>query len=195
MSINLVIDFEISEGLAALYAESSTDEFIGNKEGKLTVAEAFAKLQVYAATKTYGAFERMGFMKIYKNDVLVGFSMPREIKEREHKVFLLEEEEGWYRIGTVYIAKVFRGQGIMRDTIHEFKKIYPNLLWTCNEKNRASMHSAIAGGLVHSHNIYVGEDKYWEHQPFEGMIRTDLVFKSKLSSQHSTESKHATINS
>lgn len=180
MSINLVIDFEISEGLAALYAESSTDEFIGNKEGELTVAEAFAKLQVYAATKTYGAFERIGFMKIYKDDVLVGFSMPREIKEREHKVFKLPEGVQWHRIGTVYIGKQYRKQGIMRNVIKTFLTMYPNLVWTCNEKNRASMYSAAAGGLHHSHTIYVGEDKYWEHQPFEGMIRTDLVFKSVL---------------
>lgn len=195
MVLQLVIDFDIPKDLADIYAESSTCTYVGNKDGELSVAEAQLKLEQYAATKTYGAFERLGIMKIYVDAVLVGFSMPRVIKVKEHKVFMLEEEEVWYRIGTVYIAKAFRGQGIMRDTIREFKKIYPNLLWTCNEKNRASMYSAAAGGLVHSHNIYVGEDKYWEHQPFEGMIRTDLVFKSKLSNQHSTESKHATINS
>ena len=180
MTVRLVIDFVIPEGLAELYAESSTCEFVGNKEGELTVAEAYAKLQLYAATKTYGAFERVGFMKIYKDGILVGFSMPREIKEKENKVFLLEEGSQWYRIGTVFVGRKHRNNGVMRDTIIEFARIFPNVLWTCNELNIPSRNSALSGRLHFSHKVYVGEERYWEHKPFEGVIRTDLVFKSVL---------------
>ena len=180
MTIELVIDFNIPEGLAELYAESSDCEYVGNKDGVLSVEEAATNLMRYAETKKYGAFERLGIMKIYKDDVLVGFSMPRDIKEKEHKVFLLPEDTQWYRIGTVYIGKAYRGKGIMSGAILKFKEMYPNLLWTCNETNTGSHKSALAGGLTLSHKVYVGKERYWEHQPFDGMIRTDLVFKSEV---------------
>lgn len=180
MCVELVIDFTIPEGLSELYAESSDCQYVGSNDGAMDAETALTNLERYATTKKYGAFERIGIMKIYKDGVLVGFSLPRDIKEKEHKVFLLPENTQWYRIGTVYIGKAYRGRGIMRDAIKKFKELYPNLLWTCNETNIGSRMSALSGGLIMSHHIYVGENKYWEHKPFDGMIRTDLVFKSEV---------------
>lgn len=188
MTLRLIIDFEIPDRLVGLYAESSTCAYVGNKEGELSIEQAAANLQRYAETKTYGAFERIGFMKIYKGDTLVGFSMPREIKAKENAVFLLEEGSQWYRIGTVYIAKQYRRQGIMRETIKEFVKLYPNVLWTCNATNTASYNSALSGGLEYSHSVYVGENRYWEHQEHDNVIRVDCVFKSCLPNQQAIAS-------
>lgn len=180
MNLTLLIDWSIPTGLAEIYSESSDCEFVGNKEGALTVEEAYASLQKYVNTKTYGNFERLGIMKIFHNSVLVGFSMPRELKDKECNVFKLVEGITYYRIGTVYIAKAHRGKGIMSNVIKEFVKKYTNVIWTHNEQNILSRKAALSGGLKYSHDIYVGDNRTWTFSPNPNQIRVDIVYKSEV---------------
>lgn len=180
MSLSLLIDWSTPNDLAEIYAESTDCEFVGNKDGVLTVEEATANLQRYASTKKYGNFERLGIMKIFHEGELVGFSMPRKIEAKENKIFKLEEDSTYHRIGTVYIAKAHRGKGIMTKAIKEFIKQYGNVLWVHNELNVASGKAAMAGGLKYSHSIHVAENREWTFNPNPNQIRVDKVYKSEV---------------
>lgn len=172
------IDFNICPRLIKLYADSSNDMFVGEKDGPYDIVKAEEMLNKYAATKMYGNHHRDGFMKIFYGPVLVGFSFPRVIHPKEHKAFKLEEGVTYHRIGTVYIDKQYRGKGIMAETIKEFRKQFPNVVWVCNTLNSASKATALKGGLKFSHKLYVKDTENWAFEPFEGMVSVTEIYSS-----------------
>lgn len=180
VKVSLVIDFEIPEGLAEIYLESQSCPYVGDKEGPRDLQGANADLERYVNTNQYGNRPILGIMKIYHYGILVGFSFPRAIMEKEYKVFKLNGDKPFYRIGTIYISKAFRGLGIVKETIRQFKEIYPNMLWTCNSLNTASEATALSGGLEFSHHIYVRPERKWEFHPVEDQVRIDNVYKTEV---------------
>lgn len=180
VKVSLVIDFEIPEELPEIYLESQSCQFVGDKDGPVDLPGAMADLERYVRTSMFGNRPILGVMKIYYDDVLVGFSFPRVILEQEYKVFKLKGAKEYYRIGTIYIAKEYRGHGIVKETIRQFRQAYPNMLWTCNSLNTASEATALSGGLKFSHNIYVRPEKKWEFHPVEDQVRIDKVYKTEV---------------
>ena len=170
------IDFGICPRLIKLYADSTNDMFVGEKDGPYDLAKAEQMLNKYATTKVYGGHPRDGFMKIFYGPVLVGFSIPRVIQPKEHKALKLDPKLTYYRVGTVYIDKVYRGKGIMAEVIKEFRKLYPNVVWACNTLNKASKSAAMKGGLKFSHKLYVKDTENWSFEPFEEMVRITEIY-------------------
>lgn len=178
MSIRLAIDFEITPELVKLYAASTHCPFVGEKDGPYCETRAGFELERIAKHKKYGSFERLGIMKIFWDDVLVGFSLPRMIAEREHNVFKLPENCTYYRVGTVYIDQEHRGKGIMAMAIKQFVSMYPNVVWTCDGKNISSQKSALRGGLKFSHLIYFKSREEWSFEPMEDCVRVSHVYSN-----------------
>lgn len=176
--IKLAIDFEITPELVKLYAESTHCPFVGEKDGPYCEIRAKFELEKIARSKMYGKFERLGIMKIFWEDELVGFSLPREMVEREHPIFKLPEGLKYHRIGTVYVGKGHRGKGIMMHTILMFKTMYPNLVWTCDDANISSQKSAVRGGLKFSHLIYFKSREEWSFEPLEDCNRISHVYSN-----------------
>ena len=180
MSLVLLIYWSIPNGLAEIYAESNSCVFVGKKDKVIDRTEALVILQSCAATKEYDGFERLGIMKIFHENVLVGFSMPRKIEAKEELKFKLKEDDTYHRIGPVYITKAHRGKGVMSETIREFQNIVGKMIWTCNELNDVSAKAALSGGLKYSHHIYVTENRQYLFNPFPNQVRVDLVYKSEV---------------
>ena len=172
------IDFGICPRLIKLYADSTNDMFVGEKDGPYDLAKAEEMLKKYAATKTYGNHLRDGFMKIFYGPVLVGFSIPRVIHPKEHKALKLDDSLTYYRVGTVYIDPKYRGKGIMADVIKEFRKSRTNVVWACNELNTASKKAALNGGLKFSHKLYVKDTENWAFEPFEEMVWVREIYST-----------------
>lgn len=177
-NIRLAIDFEITPELVKLYAESTHCPFVGEKDGPYCEIRAGFELEKIARSKKYANFERLGIMKIYQGDTLVGFSLPRVILEREHAIFKLPPDCTYYRVGTVYISHEYRGQGIMFFAIKQFVSMYSNVVWTCDNKNIASQKSAVRGGLKFSHLIYFRSRDDWSFEPIEDYARLSHVYSN-----------------
>lgn len=174
------IDFGICPRLVELYADSTHDMFVGEKDGPYDLAKAEEMLKKYAETKTYGNHLRDGFMKIFYGPVLVGFAIPRVIHPKEHKALKLDDNLTYYRVGTVYIDRAYRRKGIMSEVIKEFRKLHPNIVWACNEHNKASKAAALKGGLKFSHKLYVKDTENWAFEPFEGQVRVTEIYTTPL---------------
>ena len=172
------IDFAICPRLVQLYADSTHDMFVGEKDGPYDLVKAEEMLKKYASTKMYGNHHRDGFMKIFYGSVLVGWAIPRVIHPKEHKALKLDDNLTYHRVGTVYIDPKFRGKGIMADVIKEFRKLHHNVVWACNELNKASKKAALNGGLKFSHKLYVKDTENWAFEPFEEMVRVTEIYST-----------------
>ena len=175
--IRIQMDFEVTEQLVELYRRSTHDPFIGY-ENPLSLTEAAEKMHQYSTTKRYGQFERLAIMKIWKDDVLVGFSLPRKIAEREYRGFKIEGTLlDWYRIGTIYVDEQYRGQGITSEVVRLFKIQYPNLIWQCEQENINSCKAAEKAGFKLSHHVYFKNKNQWSFEPDEDFPYGYHIFK------------------
>mgnify|MGYP001761695790 CR=1 FL=1 len=177
-NVRIVIDFEITPELVGIYSRSTHCTFVGEKDGPYCLSRSAQELQRIATTKMYGNNERLGIMKIYHQDQLVGFALPRVLQVKEHKVFKLDEDQTYHRVGTVFIDHPHRGKGIIGQAIKLFKAIYPNLIWTCDEKNTSSQKAAVKGDLKFSHLIYFKSKTEWSFEPMLDHVRVSHVYVS-----------------
>ena len=152
LDVSIKIDWEIPPDLIGVYSRSSSDPFVGEKDGPYDFGKAHNELLRYADTKKYGKYERLGIMKIYFKDIVIGFAFPRILHSHEYHNYTLFEDnrEGakeWYRLGTCYLDESFRGHGIMQQAIAKFRELYPNVVWSCLESNLSSRKTATLAGL------------------------------------------------
>ena len=162
--IKLQMDFEIPEDLIGVYQRSSTDLFIGY-DAPLSMTEAKKALERYQRTKLFGGVERLCIMKIYKGETLIGFSLPRIVKESEYKGMKIESGTDWYRLGTIFIDKPYRGKGVITEVVKLFQEIYPNICWQCEIANKVSFNSAIKAGFKFSHYLWFNnEGSQWSFE-------------------------------
>ncbi len=175
--IKIQMDFEISPELVELYRQSTHSAFIGY-DTPLTLAEAAEKIHQYASTKHYGKFERIAIMKIWQGDVLVGFSLPRLILQREYEGFKIEDTgQDWYRTGTIYVTDSYRGKGIVAKAVHLLRQQYPNLIWGCKDENLSSKRAAEKAGFKYSHHVYFKADKQWSFSEEDDSLYGYVIFK------------------
>ncbi len=178
MHINIQLDFEIPKELISLYQQASHDKFIGY-ENPITDEEAEKHLTRYSLTRTYGRMERLGILKIWLDNKLIGFSFPRVIQSTEYRGFKLEETKlDWHRLGTIYIDEAVRGKGITSKVYELFKQDYPNLIWVCEDENQSSKRAALRAGFKHSHYIYFKDSATWSFDKDEEFVYAHAVFKS-----------------
>lgn len=174
--VEIVIDDTISKDLIDLYRESSTDEFVGDGNDNLTDKEIREILEIYKST-TVGRLIRLGIMKIYFLGNIVGFSIPRPMAKREYPAHKITGGN-WFRVGTVYIKKKYRGMGIMKEALRLFIDRFKNVMWSCNSENIASEKTALSVGMKYSHSIYLGENGKWDIKPFKDVRIIIKIFKT-----------------
>lgn len=158
--INILIDDSISDELCQLYLDSRQDEFIGDKTTP-SLEEIRTKLSRFISTAE-GEIERLGILKVFKDDVLIGWSLPRKLLAKEGSYFDVDSANvAYYRLGTNYLKPEHRGQGYMTDVLKWFKAHYVNIVWECSPDNKPSGTVAIKAGLYFTHTVYVlGEGKF-----------------------------------
>lgn len=165
--LHLQLDFEIPSALIDVYSVSTESEFLGY-DTPLNREQAKKKLEEYASTKMYGGSERLAIMKIWKGDVLVGYSFPRKVKESERNGFKIPMDEvQWYRLGTIFVLPEYRGSRITTKVVEKFHSMYENLVWQCEEENTASFKSASLAGFNYSHHIYFEGENEWSFEKSE----------------------------
>ena len=174
--VKIVIDDTIPKDLIPLYRESIDDEFVGNGGMEMTDKEIKEELEIYKST-TVDRLVRLGIMKIYFLGNLVGFSIPRPMAEREYPAHKITGGK-WYRVGTVFISKKYRGLGIMKEALRLFIDRYKNVMWSCNSENIASEKTALSVGMEYSHSIYLGLNGKWDIKPFHGVKLIIKIFKT-----------------
>lgn len=174
--VEIQMDFSIPHRLIEIYRKSTEETILGYDE-PLSWEEAEAKLSQYASTRMYGKFERTSILKIWYGDVLVGYSFPRAIEQREYRGLKIDEDDTrqWNRLGSIYIHPQYRGRGIIQEVIRQFGVKYPNLIWQCKSHNEASFKSAQKAGFVYSHSLYFLTDSTWSFEKDE----TQTVFEYK----------------
>lgn len=163
--ITIKIDFNFDDDFVELFHKATLHEFTIVENGNLTLETARDVLIKTQRTKSFQGHERLGFLKIFKDGVLVGLSMPRVIAKREHKVWNLPNDKTYYRMGMIYIDEKYRGQGIAKKAAFEFQKDYNNILWTIDPANVASKKVAKAIGLKHHTTLFL-KGKSWRHEPW-----------------------------
>lgn len=173
------VDFNICPRLIKLYADSTHDMFVGERDGPYDMEVAEAMLHKYATARKYGSFERDGFLKIMYDGQLVGFSIPRAIVKKEHKAMKLDMDTDYHRLGTVYIDPEYRGMGIMCQVIKAFIEERRNVVWACNTLNSASRNVALSAGLKFSHYLYLKDKDNWSFEPFEDQVRVTEIYSIK----------------
>lgn len=163
--ITIKIDFNFDDDFVELFHKASLNEFTIVNDGKLTLETARDVLVKCQETKKFQDHERLGFLKIYRNGILVGLSMPRVITKREHKVWNLPNDKTYYRMGMIFIDEQYRGQGIAKEAALLFKKDHDNILWTIDPENKSSKKVATFIGLRHHTTLFL-KGKAWKHEPW-----------------------------
>lgn len=163
--ITIKIDFNFDDEFVKLFFEASKNEFTIVDEGQLTLEQVRDKLTECQRTNTFQDHSRLGFLKIYKDDTLVGLSVPRVITKKEHKVWCLPDDKTYYRMGMIFINEDYRGQGIAKEAAYQFKREYKNLLWTIDPSNTPSKKVATSIGLSHNATLYL-RGRAWRHEPW-----------------------------
>lgn len=167
-NLKIVIDFSINDDLINLIQEASTCPYagIGDGTGDFDFKQAKRLLEKVVATGKFAKHTRLGILKMYRDDVLVGFSFPRQVDLREYEKFKLSVLKDYYRTGTIYVGKAYRGQGIAKAVVQEFKQHYKHVLWTCRDCNVTSQATALSVGLRFSHHLYFDAQGEWSfHHP------------------------------
>lgn len=177
--IDIQINWDVTPELIELYSESTTDPFVGEKDGPYGYDRAKVELEKIVDSGRYAKYDRLGIMKIFCGETLIWFSFPREVLQKEHEWFKLNEINVYYRVGTVYINPEYRGKGYMTETIALFRKEYGHVMWTCDINNRASKSVAEKAGLKMTHNLYFNAEKEWFFEEPVNCVRTSLVFSSE----------------
>ncbi len=175
--IKIEIDFKITKRLIELFAESTACKFVGDPNNLRGEDWAREELERVADTKMWHGFQRLGIMKIYYGDELAGWAMPRIITPAEYdKLMLPPEVSDIHRIGTIYITPEHRGKGIARTAMQLYTHMRPHQVWLADPDNFGSQHTALSSGLKRTGQIYIGEDKSWKHEPFEGHISSRIIY-------------------
>ena len=156
-NIRIQLDFEVTPELVKLYRDSTESPFLGYKT-PLALDEAQEKMTGYSLSQRYGNFERLGIMKIFLDDKLIGFSFPRQILPKEFSKYKIPGSVDWYRLGTIFIDSAYRGKGVIEEVVKLFRESYPNLIWQCNAENVASCKAAVKSGFYLSHQYYMDEE-------------------------------------
>lgn len=175
--VSFIVDDSVPKGLLDIYRESLSDEFVGSGKQNLTDEQILKDLEKFKTT-SQGTLPRLGILKIFYLGILVGFSIPRQLIEREYPAFKITDSKKWYRVGTVYISLKYRKLGIMKEVLKLFILKYKNVMWSCNAKNIASEKSALSAGMTFSHYVYLGKEGKWSTEHFRGVVVTTKVFKT-----------------
>lgn len=185
MSVRIEIDFKITRDFVKVYAESLCDQFVGNVNNVYDEEKALTELQTIARTQTYAGHPRHGFLKIYVEDKLVGFSLPRIVQKREYEIFKLLDILTYHRLGTIYVLKSERNKGYVSKAIQLYEEKHPDLAWTCCETNTASAATALKNGFKLTHKLYYNAKKEASFEKREDTVRTSLMFsKSNTMNRH-----------
>lgn len=160
-----MIDFEVDEEFIQMFHRASQHEFTILEDGKLTLNQIRKLLAEVQSTKKLQDQERLGFLKIYDEDKLVGLSVPRSIKKKEHKVWGLPPDKDYYRMGMIFIDEPYRGKGYGKDAASLFQREFENILWTIDPVNEPSKKLASYIGLTHNQTLYI-KGKIWRHEPW-----------------------------
>ena len=177
--ININIDFNTNDRLVELFAESTSCQFIGNPEGVRGLDWAKAELEGIVKTGEWHGFTRLGILKILSEGELIGWSMPRLITPCEYdKLLLPRGVVDIYRAGPIYVTPEHRGKGATKEVMKQYMQMYPKQVWLADPMNISSQKSAIAAGLSKKGELYFGENKRWEHAPFDGYVTSRFVYST-----------------
>lgn len=177
--ISINIDFNTSDRLAQLFAESTSCQFIGNPDNVRDINWAKKELEDIVKTEEWHGFKRLGILKILHDGELIGWSMPRIINPQEYdKLLLPRGVENIYRIGTIYVTPEYRGKGATKEVMKQYMQMYPRQVWLADPMNISSQKSATAVGLRKTGEIYFGENKQWGHVPFYGYTHSRIIYST-----------------
>ena len=176
--LKIIIDFEVNPALVQLVQEASMCQYTGIGDGneELSYKQAERLLKKIATSGKFGKYARLGILKMYLDDVLVGFSFPRQVDLREYEKFKLSVLKDYYRTGTIYVGRAYRGQGIAKAVVQEFKQRYRHVLWTCRACNVASQATALSVGLRFSHQLYFDAKGSWAFEPPKKLQASNHVY-------------------
>lgn len=177
--ITLAIDFEITDRLIELFAESTSDQFIGDPNNIRGIEWASAELNKVKETGMWHGFHRLGILKAYIGDELVAWSMPRIITPEEYtKLMLPCGVTDIYRMGTIYVAPEHRGKGIAKEIMMTYMDDRPKQVWLADPANIGSQKTAMACGLQPIGNIWFAEDGIWSHLPLADYTSSRIVYST-----------------
>lgn len=167
MSVDIRIDFEVTDDLIKLVQQASTCPYLNlfSHTDGVSFDKARLFVEKIASTKKFAKYKRMGFLKIYAQGVLVGFSLPRQICVTEYESLRLPIVRDYYRVGSIFIAQEHRGHQYAAKATMGFKQTYKRLIWACDSTNISSQKTALNAGLKLSHTLYFNQAKAWSFDP------------------------------
>lgn len=164
-NVSIKIDFDFDDEYVSLLESAGKFEYTIVDEGKHDLNSVRELLEKAQETKIFNCRERLGFLKIYDGEELVGLSMPRVIDPREYTVWKLEGGKVYHRMGMIYLKEEARGKGIGKIAAKLFQEQYPNLLWVIDPRNIPSKRVAASVGLTMNGMLYTLGSR-WKHTPW-----------------------------
>ena len=164
--VNIKIDFDIDEEFIEMFHRASQHEYTILDDGKMSLDEIRDYADKVCKTGVMQDQPRLGFLRIYDGEELVGLSVPRAIHKREHKVWCLPSDKVYYRMGMIFIDEPYRGMGYGKDGVLLFMRMYENILWTVEPANESSKKLAAYVGLTHNVTLYL-KGSSWRHEPWQ----------------------------
>lgn len=163
--VSIEIDFDFDDAFAEMFLRASKHEFTIMNDGELTLEDVKEILTEGQKTGSVQDKERLGYLKIFVDDTLVGLSVPRVIDKREYRAWAIDPEKEYHRMGMIFIDEPYRGQGIAKQAAVQFIQEYPNLIWVIDPVNEPSKKVAAHIGLRHNVSLYT-LGSLWRHKPW-----------------------------
>lgn len=111
---------------------------------------------------------KLPIMVIKYNDVPVGLSFPKKtFDENEQELFLIHNNDGWFKIGSIVVLKEYHGKGIAFDACTLFMSQYNKIVYQVDETNLPSIKLAERLELAFSHSIKYNNINYKIYKSME----------------------------
>lgn len=162
----MIISFDFDDDFVSMFTRACRHEYTMCFDGKLNEDELRVKLLELQQTKRFQDKERLGLLKIYDGDTLVGLSVPRVVERKEYRAWGLTPDKDYYRMGMIFIDEPFRGKGYAKEAARFFHRTYKNVLWVIDPLNEASKKVASSIGLTHNKTLYI-KGTAWQHHPWQ----------------------------
>lgn len=122
------------------------------------------------------------WMVIRLNGKIVGCSIPRPVIGNRAIQARVNDSDGYWRIGTLYLLPDYRGKGYASSAGKLFMLDHPKIVYYFNANNVASAGLARALGLKMSHRLYLKDQRTYfrvDHRWPEGTYITYNVFMNE----------------
>ena len=166
--LSVIITKVTDDTLWEAFMQRAVDEYVG---WSTTTVDREALRQLYQKELNL----KKQYLVILLDGKAIGYSVPRPANPKDLKFAgLPETTEGYWRIGTWFIMKDYRGKGYGKRIMRAFMTAHPKIIYAHEEGNSASKAIAEAVGLKYTLTYFKSPNT--PRVSFKQINQDDIIF-------------------